>query len=162
VLQAAAAAAAASKRIIFIEQRIFIFFLHFFSHLFCFFSLLLHVYSDAYDNIPVEVSGANAPEPITEYTEATIGPDLLRNTRLCGYSRPTPVQKYSCPIGAAGRDLMACAQTGSGKTAGFLFPVIISMIKLGGAKEPENSRNAQRYVLMNRLMLLSLLLFSLD
>ena len=95
---------------------------------------------DNYDKIPVEVSGENSPDPITEYTVDTIGEDLYRNTQLCGYQRPTPVQKYSCPIGSAGRDLMACAQTGSGKTAGFLFPIIMAMIKNGGREAPDNGR----------------------
>lgn len=70
---------------------------------------------DRYDKIPIEVSGDNIPDPIEVYTVETIGEDLFRNTQLCGYSRPTPVQKYSVPIGEMGRDLMACAQTGSGK-----------------------------------------------
>jgi ATP-dependent RNA helicase DDX3X len=69
---------------------------------------------DNYDKIPCEVSGENPPDPIEEYTVETIGEDLYRNTILCGYARPTPVQKYSIPIGQQGRDLMACAQTGSG------------------------------------------------
>jgi len=100
---------------------------------------------DNYDDIPVETSGADCPEPINVYTEETIGVDLLRNTQLCGYAKPTPVQKYSVPIGTAGRDLMACAQTGSGKTAGFLFPIIMSMLKTGGNPPPENARGRRVY-----------------
>ena len=95
---------------------------------------------DNYDKIPVEVSGENCPDPIDTYTLETIGEDLFRNTQLCGYTRPTPVQKYSVPIGTVGRDLMACAQTGSGKTAGFLFPIIMSMLKNGGREDPEGAR----------------------
>lgn len=66
---------------------------------------------DNYDKIPVETSGDNVPDPIEEYSVDTIGEDLYRNTQLCGYSKPTPVQKYSVPIAMQGRDLMACAQT---------------------------------------------------
>ena len=91
---------------------------------------------DNYDKIPVEVSGEDCPDPIEEYSADTIGEDLFRNTLLCGYTRPTPVQKYSVPIGRTGRDLMACAQTGSGKTAGFLFPIIMAMIRNGGKGPP--------------------------
>jgi ATP-dependent RNA helicase DDX3X len=60
------------------------------------------------------VSGENIPDPVEEYSIESIGEDLYRNAQLCGYTRPTPVQKYSVPIGLMGRDLMACAQTGSG------------------------------------------------
>jgi len=95
---------------------------------------------DRYDNIPVEMSGDAVPDPIDAYSIDTIGEDLMRNTQLCGYHKPTPVQKYSIPIGSAGRDLMACAQTGSGKTAGFLFPIIMSMIIKGGTSPPHEGR----------------------
>ncbi|KAJ1975764.1 ATP-dependent RNA helicase ded1 [Dimargaris verticillata] len=79
---------------------------------------------EKYDDIPVEVSGQNSPDPITTFEESNLDPLLMSNIMLARYKSPTPVQKYSIPIGAAGRDLMACAQTGSGKTGGFLFPIL--------------------------------------
>jgi DEAD/DEAH box helicase len=85
-----------------------------------------------YDDIPVETSGENVPEPIDTFPPDILGPELMHATNLCGYAKPTPVQKYSIPIGISGRDLMACAQTGSGKTAGFLFPTLISLLRSGG------------------------------
>ena len=49
---------------------------------------------------------------------------MIENVKLARYTTPTPVQKHGMPIVMAGRDLMSCAQTGSGKTAAFLVPVL--------------------------------------
>lgn len=98
---------------------------------------------DAYDNIPVETSGSDCPAPIEVFDAEVIGEDLFRNVQLCGYTRPTPVQKWSIPIAVGNRDLMACAQTGSGKTAGFLFPIIMTMLRDGGS-EPEGGVRGKR------------------
>ena len=100
---------------------------------------------DNYDNIPVETSGSDVPDPIEVYSAEVIGEDLFRNVQLCGYSKPTPVQKWSIPIASANRDLMACAQTGSGKTAGFLFPIIITMLRNGGTEPPGGPRGRRAY-----------------
>jgi ATP-dependent RNA helicase DDX3X len=70
-----------------------------------------------------------------------LGPELEANIKRCKYTKPTPVQKYSIPIGMQGRDLMACAQTGSGKTAAFCFP-IIAQITMARTEPSPYSRNA--------------------
>ena len=77
-----------------------------------------------YDDIPVEASGQGIPEPTNQFTNPPLDDHLLSNIKLANYKTPTPVQKYSIPIVMGGRDLMACAQTGSGKTGGFLFPIL--------------------------------------
>ncbi|KAG0675566.1 DEAD-box ATP-dependent RNA helicase, partial [Kluyveromyces marxianus] len=97
---------------------------------------------DNYDDIPVEASGTDVPEPITEFTSPPLDPVLLENINLARFTKPTPVQKYSVPIVANGRDLMACAQTGSGKTGGFLFPVLSSSFSSGPAPTPESAGNS--------------------
>ena len=51
-------------------------------------------------------------------------PDLLRGINALGFEKPTPIQTQAIPSAMAGRDLLACAQTGSGKTAAFLLPVL--------------------------------------
>jgi ATP-dependent RNA helicase DDX3X len=65
---------------------------------------------EKYDDIPVEATGAGVPEPVTEFTSPPLDPVLLENISYARYTQPTPVQKYSIPIVALGRDLMACAQ----------------------------------------------------
>lgn len=84
---------------------------------------------DAYEDIPVEASGSEIPEPVTSFDEIDLGEALNRNIKRCKYVKPTPVQRHAIPIAVAGRDLMACAQTGSGKTAAFCFPIICGILR---------------------------------
>ncbi|MEW5287989.1 MULTISPECIES: ATP-dependent RNA helicase RhlE [Erwinia] len=50
--------------------------------------------------------------------------DILRAVAEQGYNEPTPIQRQAIPVVLAGRDLMASAQTGTGKTAGFTLPLL--------------------------------------
>ncbi|KAK6459619.1 ATP-dependent RNA helicase DED1 [Scheffersomyces xylosifermentans] len=94
---------------------------------------------DNYDDIPVEASGEGVPEPITSFTSPPLDELLVENITLSRFTKPTPVQKYSVPIVAGGRDLMACAQTGSGKTGGFLFPVLSESYMNGPSEVVESA-----------------------
>jgi len=54
--------------------------------------------------------------------------DLLRGVREMGFTRPTPIQNDAIPPAMEGRDVLACAMTGSGKTAAFLLPILHHLI----------------------------------
>ena len=55
-------------------------------------------------------------------------PPLLRGVRAAGYTQPTPVQMKAIPAILTGRDLVAAAQTGSGKTAAFILPILARLL----------------------------------
>jgi ATP-dependent RNA helicase RhlE len=55
-------------------------------------------------------------------------PDLLRAVEALGFTVPTPIQKSAIPPASQGRDVLACAMTGSGKTAAFLLPILQRLV----------------------------------
>src|SRR5262249_16216628 len=58
------------------------------------------------------------------FSNLRIHPDLAKGIRELGFSRPTPIQAEAVPPALEGRDVLACAQTGSGKTIAFLLPLL--------------------------------------
>jgi len=58
------------------------------------------------------------------FSSFPLHPDLLRGVKELGFQRPTPIQEQAIPAAAAGKDIMACAMTGSGKTAAFILPIL--------------------------------------
>jgi ATP-dependent RNA helicase RhlE len=62
------------------------------------------------------------------FSDLKLHPNLLRGLKDLGFPRPTPIQAEAIPPGVAGRDVLACAMTGSGKTAAFLLPILNRLI----------------------------------
>ena len=62
------------------------------------------------------------------FTDLGLHPSLLQGLKDLGFSRPTPIQADAIPLAMAGQDLLACAMTGSGKTAAFLLPILNGLI----------------------------------
>ncbi len=69
-------------------------------------------------------------------------PELLRAVAEQGYEQPTPIQERAVPVVLAGRDLLAGAQTGTGKTAAFVLP----MLQLLHARRPDGPRRVRALV----------------
>jgi ATP-dependent RNA helicase RhlE len=65
---------------------------------------------------------------VSSFTTLNLDRDLLKGLKELGFARPTPVQADAIPPALAGKDVLACAATGSGKTAAFLLPILHRLI----------------------------------
>uniref|UniRef100_UPI00358DEC3F putative ATP-dependent RNA helicase an3 isoform X2 n=1 Tax=Myxine glutinosa TaxID=7769 RepID=UPI00358DEC3F len=100
---------------------------------------------EKYDDIPVEATGLNCPTHIDNFEDVDMGEIIMGNIMLTRYTRPTPVQKHAIPIITGKRDLMACAQTGSGKTAAFLVPILSQLYIEGPGDASYASKDMSRF-----------------
>ncbi|KAI5845510.1 P-loop containing nucleoside triphosphate hydrolase protein [Tricharina praecox] len=94
--------------------------------------------------LKVQIDGTTKPNPILEFAEAGLHPVMLENIALSKYTRPTPIQRYCIPAILSGYDLLSCAQTGSGKTAAFLIPILSKLMgkaKKFAAPRPKRGEN---------------------
>ena len=78
--------------------------------------------------------------PLTKFTELGLAEPILRALTSEGYESPTPIQAEFIPEMLAGRDLVGIAQTGTGKTAAFLLPILNGLAAAGGPVEPKCCR----------------------
>jgi ATP-dependent RNA helicase RhlE len=70
---------------------------------------------------------------MSSFSDLGLAPELLRAIADEGYTEPTPIQKQAIPLVLAGRDLLAAAQTGTGKTAAFTLPILHKLSSGSGA-----------------------------
>ena len=80
------------------------------------------------------------------FSQLGLCPLLLDAVEKLGYTEPTPVQSQAIPLGLEGRDVLAAAQTGTGKTAAFLLPIFNNMVTFWGEKRPKGAKGP--YVLI--------------
>lgn len=74
--------------------------------------------------LEINVKGDAVPAPILSFSSCSLSQKLLQNIEAAGYDMPTPVQMQAIPSALSGKSLLVSANTGSGKTASFLVPVI--------------------------------------
>merc|ERR1712218_94418 len=72
----------------------------------------------------IAIKGGNIPHPIRKWNEANLPSEILEIIEKVGYTEPTPIQRQAIPIGLQNRDIIGVAETGSGKTAAFLIPLL--------------------------------------
>lgn len=71
------------------------------------------------------VLGGNIPLPLRSWTESSIPQAILDVIASIGYEEPSPIQRQAIPIGLQNRDVIGIAETGSGKTAAFVIPMLV-------------------------------------
>jgi ATP-dependent RNA helicase RhlE len=74
-----------------------------------------------------------------------LGDEILRNIQKAGYTRPTQVQAAAIPKVMAGQDLIGIAQTGTGKTAAFVLPMLQRLVE---SRRPDQPRRLQALILV--------------
>jgi ATP-dependent RNA helicase RhlE len=79
------------------------------------------------------------------FDQLGLAPELLRAVAEQGYTEPTPVQREAIPFVLAGRDLLAGAQTGTGKTAAFVLPILQ---RLHASRDPRAGRSPIRVLVL--------------
>lgn len=90
----------------------------------------------------------NTATPITTATfaEFALHPAILTAVHAAGYSEPTPIQSQAIPVVLSGKDVMGLAQTGTGKTAAFVLPIVHRLSKSQAA--PRAGRQAPRALII--------------
>jgi ATP-dependent RNA helicase RhlE len=75
------------------------------------------------------------------FSELGLTEALLRATKTLGYEVATPIQAKAIPVVLSGRDLIGCAQTGTGKTAAFTLPMLQGLLQSQPSRSPDQSDN---------------------
>ena len=80
-------------------------------------------------DVPVPVSESNEKERGSSFSDLDLDPRLLQAVAKQNFQKPTLVQTRGIPLALSGRDVLARAKTGSGKTAAYLLPILHSVLK---------------------------------
>ena len=73
----------------------------------------------------ITLRGSDVPKPVESFEEAGLPEPIMKEIRKLGFPAPTAIQSQAWPIALSGRDLVAIAETGSGKTLGFAIPGMV-------------------------------------
>ena len=76
------------------------------------------------EDFDIRIRRGKAPNPLRTWDESEICGSILKSLSEMGFKKPSPIQRQAIPIGMEFRDVIGIAETGSGKTAAFVIPMI--------------------------------------
>lgn len=82
------------------------------------------------EDFDIRIQHGRAVNPLRSWAEANLPDAVMRAVRQLGYKEPSPIQRQAIPIGLAMRDVIGIAETGSGKTAAFIIPLLCHLLRL--------------------------------
>jgi ATP-dependent RNA helicase DDX23/PRP28 len=82
------------------------------------------------EDFSIAARGGSIPHPLRSWAESVIPQTILGVIEKIGYKEPSPIQRQAIPIGLQNRDIIGIAETGSGKTAAFVIPMLTFISKL--------------------------------
>lgn len=94
---------------------------------------------DLRKTLGIKVTGPAPPNPVTSFGHFGFDEPLIKAIRKHEYTQPTPIQTQSIPAALSGRDIIGIAKTGSGKTAAFVWPMLVHIMdqkELGSGDGP--------------------------
>jgi ATP-dependent RNA helicase RhlE len=97
-------------------------------------------------NAPYRWAAVKAARPLRSidlFKDFSLSPSLLKAVAALGFTEPTPIQQRAIPVVLEGRDLMAAAQTGTGKTAAFALPLLQRLLQ-----NPSQQRSPRALILV--------------
>lgn len=89
---------------------------------------------DLRHRLGIKVTGPVPPRPVTSFAHFGFDDGLIKAIRKSEYTQPTSIQSQAIPAALSGRDQIGIAKTGSGKTAAFIWPMLVHIIKLNENK----------------------------
>ncbi|XP_055912203.1 ATP-dependent RNA helicase DDX42 [Eupeodes corollae] len=84
--------------------------------------------ADLRRTLGVKVTGPEPPKPVTSFGHFGFDEPLIKAIRKAEYTQPTPIQAQAIPAALGGRDIIGIAKTGSGKTAAFVWPMLVHIM----------------------------------
>ncbi|KAF1762375.1 hypothetical protein GCK72_010637 [Caenorhabditis remanei] len=90
------------------------------------------------EDFNISIKGGRVPRPLRNWEEAGFPSEVYQAVKEIGYMEPTPIQRQAIPIGLQNRDVIGVAETGSGKTAAFLLPLLVWITSLPKMERQEH------------------------
>ncbi|KAH6763591.1 P-loop containing nucleoside triphosphate hydrolases superfamily protein [Perilla frutescens var. hirtella] len=99
------------------------------------------------EDFNISYKGSRIPRPMRSWVESKLSTELLKAVERAGYKTPSPIQMAAIPLGLQQRDVIGIAETGSGKTAAFVLPMLTYITRLPPISEDNEAEGPYAVVM---------------